>query len=145
VFLWCLPAQAQIEYPFLGCWDWAGTSYPDGSSDTPASIGYSIQICFHPGHTFVRFHDEVVFESSTWGVGELIIWPYFVEFLETGVGDYWHWTVLGGPPQFEMRLSDSVDLPGGVGGTPSFTEVYFSRGTVSTEARSWGGLKATYK
>ena len=141
----CLPANAQSEFPFMGCWDWAGTNFADGSTETPASVGHGIQLCFHPDYTFERYHDEVVVEVSTWGVGCFNVGPYFIEFLWTEVGDYWHWAVLGVQPQFEMRLFDSVELPDGSGPPTSFTEVYFYRGTVPAESLSWGGLKAAYR
>ena len=58
------PATAQFQQPFSGCWEWTGTTYADGSTETPADLGHGVQLCFLDDGTFVRYHDEAPVEAD---------------------------------------------------------------------------------
>ncbi|RKZ16787.1 hypothetical protein DRQ50_05715 [bacterium] len=135
----------QPEREFVGCWDWAGTRFADGTSETPSDLGYDVQLCFHPDFTFERYHHGVPVEISTWGVGCFNAGSYFIEFLWAGSGGDWLWSVQGVLPMRELNLFDTMELPDGSGSPPSYIQVYFYRGTVSVDPVSWGTLKATYR
>ena len=140
-----LPSLAQDGQQFEGGWDWVRTEYSDGTVETPASQGFTVQLYFSPENEFIRYRGETEFQVSTWSLGCAYIPPYLVEFLSTGVGDSWNYGVLDDGEAATLYLYDHIELPNGAGEPPSVTEIFSYRGPVSAEENSWGSLKATYR
>jgi hypothetical protein len=133
-------ATAQVE----GTWEWVSTEYADGRVETPATLGYGVQLYFGTQGEFIRFHDEVVQQLGQWGIVCIYVPPFFIEPLTTDQGDDWFWSLLMDPGPV-LQLVDSIVLPGVGGDPPSVTETYALRQAVAVEPANWGTFKAAYR
>ena len=129
-------AYGQATDDIVGAWAWQSTSYSDGTVETPASIGYSVQLQFSSDMSFLEYHDGGLVEEGVWGIG--YVWVEInggmvhLELIETTTGDRWEpmMTIPGGLLEFR-------NMSGG-------TELYVYMGAVSNELVSWGSVKALF-
>jgi hypothetical protein len=141
------PAAAQYDLYFVGGWDWVRTEYADGTIETPASEGYTVQLLFGPEGEFVRYVNEIEIATSAWHVAYVWIGVYHVATLRTDLGDAWFPDIgyADYPEGLTLYLYDSVELPGEATPPPSETEVFLYRGPVPASSQSWGALKSLFR
>ena len=148
VAAWLLAATATAagaqELDFLGTWEWANTTYADGTVDHPGTAGYNEQLHFAADRGFVRYRDGRVVQSGEWWSGEILVGDCFVFILGSDFGDSWVPWVRTDTVEF-LTLQTGFECPGGPAGVIEKTEIYFRRGPVATATGTWGSVKSLYR
>lgn len=129
--------------PFQGTWEWIVTEYSNGEFETPVSVGHTKQFYFGPEGAFVHFIDEQRFAEGLWYSGEVVVGSCMVEILSVD-SENWVWSIEEGGVQL-LNLQTGFECPSGGGSPVVKVERFIFRGTVATEAESWGAVKSLYR
>ena len=135
-------AAAQCETWISGCWEWVSTEYADGSLDTPATVGYSVQKEFLLDGRYFEYNDEALVREDTWEcasyfdcIGGAI---YMVNVARIGEEPWFYWREAGGGAVLYV-----YNAPLHYG--PTVTTTYEAREPLPMNCESWGGVKSLYR
>lgn len=130
-------AYGQATEELVGAWLWQSTTHADGSVETPATTGQTVQLQFSADMSFLEYRDGALVTDAEWGFA--YVWVQIggglvhLTLIATSAGASWEpLTVL---PEALLELRN---MSGG-------TELYLYTGVVSSETSSWGSVKALFR
>jgi hypothetical protein len=130
-------AYAEASDDILGAWLWQRTINSDGTIETPATTGHTVQLQFSADMSFLKYHNGALVADADWGLG--YVWVdingglVHLTLIETTAGD--RWEPLTAVPNALLELRN---MSGG-------TETYLYTGAVSNEPVTWGSAKALFR
>ena len=130
---------------FIGTWEWAGTVYVLGGTESPPTTGHTRQLMFGENGEYVRYQDNQVAHSGHWGIVDVYVPPFLIALLTTSDENSWMSWGISDDATPVMTLRNWSEWPASIIDAGSRTEYYGSRGVVPTEKQSWGRTKAEYR
>ncbi|RLA53989.1 MAG: hypothetical protein DRQ65_05665 [Gammaproteobacteria bacterium] len=142
VLLLSFRAEAQDVSVLYGTWEWVSTQYADGLTESPETLGYTVQLTLTSSSIYLEFRNEELQRQESY-----VAYSY-LEHLDL-VWVFVNYFVAGeDAPRYFYIEYDTGNLV--VGSSPLFTSpavvsVYSSREAVSVDESSWGYIKAMFR
>ncbi len=66
------PSTAQTTPAIQGNWEWLRTEHTGEETETPETVGYTVQMEFRSDYSYFEYEDGVVVREDTWRGGMYI-------------------------------------------------------------------------